>query len=87
MSLPPWRLGSLIRIGPNRLVTNDPDVLRRLWAVRSPYKKGPFYEAVRFDPERDNIVSLRDDAAHAELRSKMAAGVGFDLSQALALSC
>ncbi|OAA68396.1 benzoate 4-monooxygenase cytochrome p450 [Niveomyces insectorum RCEF 264] len=68
--------GPLIRIGPNHLVTNDPDVLRRLWAVRSPYKKGPFYEAVRFNPERDNLVSMRDDRVHAELRAKMAPGYG-----------
>ncbi|EFX04330.1 benzoate 4-monooxygenase cytochrome p450 [Grosmannia clavigera kw1407] len=56
------------------LVTDDPDVLRHIWAVRSPYKKGPFYEAVRFNPERDNLVSLRDDRAHGTLRAKMAAG-------------
>jgi hypothetical protein len=67
--------GSLVRIGPNDLVTNDPDVLRRMWAVRSPYKKGSFYQAVRFDPTRDNLISMRDDQAHSELRAKMAAGV------------
>lgn len=76
--------GHLVRIGPNQLVTDDPDVLRHLWAVRSPYKKGPFYEAVRFNPERDNLVSLRDDQAHAVLRAKMAAGVRWsDLSGSL----
>ena len=67
--------GPLVRIGPNKLLSNDPDVVRLLWAVRSPYKKGSFYEAVRFNPERDNIISMRDDAAHAELRAKMASGV------------
>jgi len=46
-----------------------------MWAVRSPYKKGPFYDAVRFDPERDNLVSMRDDELHNELRAKMASGV------------
>ncbi|CAK7203654.1 hypothetical protein SEUCBS139899_006392 [Sporothrix eucalyptigena] len=68
--------GPLVRLGPNQLVTNDPDVLRRLWAVRSPYKKGPFYEAVRFNPERDNLISMRNDALHTELRAKMAPGYG-----------
>ncbi|ERS98938.1 hypothetical protein HMPREF1624_04131 [Sporothrix schenckii ATCC 58251] len=68
--------GSLIRVGPNQLVTNDPEVLRRMWSVRSPYKKGPFYEAVRFNPARDNLISMRDDALHAELRAKMANGYG-----------
>jgi hypothetical protein len=46
-----------------------------MWAVRSPYKKGPFYDAVKFDPSRDNIISMRDDRAHEMLRAKMAAGV------------
>ncbi|KAL8346870.1 hypothetical protein RB598_000642 [Gaeumannomyces tritici] len=68
------KYGPLARIGPNTLVTNDPDVLRKLWAVRSPYKKGPFYQAVRFNPDRDNLISMRDDDEHRVLRSKMAAG-------------
>jgi hypothetical protein len=46
-----------------------------MWTVRSPYKKGEFYDAVRFDPTRDNLISMRDDNLHNELRAKMAAGV------------
>lgn len=68
------KYGPLVRIGPNQLVTNDTETLRTLWAVRSPYKKGPFYEAVRFNPERDNLISFRDDSLHAALRAKMAPG-------------
>jgi len=34
-------LGSLARIGPNELVTDDPDVLRRMMGVRSAYTRGP----------------------------------------------
>ncbi|KAM0281790.1 hypothetical protein ACHAQH_003372 [Verticillium albo-atrum] len=45
-----------------------------MWAVRSPYRKGDFYDAVKFDPTRDNIISMRDDHAHNELRAKMAIG-------------
>jgi hypothetical protein len=70
-------LGSLARVGPNELVTSDPDILRRVWGVRSPYRRGAFYDAVRFDPSRDNLISLRDDAAHTELKAKMSAGVWF----------
>lgn len=29
----------------------------------------------RLDPARDNLVSMRDEVAHRELRAKMAAGV------------
>ncbi|KAK6224732.1 cytochrome P450 [Colletotrichum tabaci] len=66
--------GPVVRVGPNDLVTNDSDLLRRMWAVRSPYCKGAFYEAVRFDPARDNLISMRDDHEHNELRAKMAIG-------------
>lgn len=68
-------LGHIARIGPNTLVTDDPEVVKRMWAVRSKYKKGDFYDAVRFDPSRDNIISMRDDEKHNILRAKMAAGV------------
>ena len=64
-----------MRIGPDQLVTNDVALLRRMWGVRSPFRKGPFYEAVRFDPTKDNIISMRDPDLHACLRAKMAAGV------------
>ncbi|OLN97575.1 Pisatin demethylase 4 [Colletotrichum chlorophyti] len=66
--------GPVVRIGPNDLVTNDSELLRRMWAVRSPYRKAAFYQAVRFDPTRDNIISMRNDHEHNELRAKMAIG-------------
>lgn len=68
-------LGSLARVGPNELVTCDPEILRRVWGVRSRYTRGDFYDAVRFDPERDNLISMRSDAAHKALKEKMAPGV------------
>ncbi|KAL1845060.1 hypothetical protein VTK73DRAFT_1208 [Phialemonium thermophilum] len=68
------KYGSLARIGPNELVTDDPDVLRKMMSVRSPYTRGPWYDAMRFDPERDNLFSMRDEAEHARLRGKMAPG-------------
>lgn len=69
------KLGHVARIGPNLVVTDDPEAIKRMWAVRSSYKKSAWYDAVRFDPSRDNIVSMRDDDQHNELRAKMAAGV------------
>lgn len=33
-------VGSLVRVGPNELVTDDPDVMRRMMAVRSAYTRG-----------------------------------------------
>ncbi|GAW21142.1 hypothetical protein ANO14919_106590 [Xylariales sp. No.14919] len=68
--------GPLVRIGPNELLSTDPDVLRMMSAVRSPYTKGVFYETGRITPEEDTVVSLRDDAEHRALRAKMGTAFG-----------
>lgn len=68
------KYGSLARIGPNSLVTSDPDLLRRMSAARSPYRRGSWYNAMRMKPRKDNILSVRDEKHHDELRRKMAFG-------------
>ncbi|OCT52775.1 pisatin demethylase [Cladophialophora carrionii] len=67
-----FKHGSLVRIGPNDLITNDPDILKRMGAPRSPYRRSDWYNALRVD--RENILSERDEERHAMLRNKMAAG-------------
>lgn len=42
------------------------------------------YDAMRFDPTKDNLFSMRDEVAHTKLRGKMTAGVrsaSFSLDQ------
>jgi hypothetical protein len=71
--------GPLVRIGPNQLLSTDPDVLRRMSAVRSGYTKGKFYASGKIVPGVDNVVSLRDPAKHKEMRALMAPGVSQNL--------
>lgn len=66
--------GPLVRIGSNTLLTCDPNLLRKMLAVRTPYKRADWYIGMRLDPSRDNIVSQRDDVKHSILKAKMAAG-------------
>ncbi|KAH8130480.1 hypothetical protein FP744_10007095 [Trichoderma asperellum] len=66
--------GPLVRIGPNQLLSTDPEVLRRMSAVRSGYTKGKFYASGKIVPGVDNVVSLRDPAKHKEMRALMAPG-------------
>ncbi|SPO06076.1 related to pisatin demethylase (cytochrome P450) [Cephalotrichum gorgonifer] len=68
------KYGSLVRVGPNELLTSDPTLLRRINGVRSRYKRSEWYLAMRFDPARDNVLSQRDDELHNVLRTKMSAG-------------
>jgi len=67
--------GRLARIGPDTLVTSDPVLLRRMLGVRTKYRRSDWYDAMRFDPSGDSVLSMRDDNRHAELRTKMSAGV------------
>jgi hypothetical protein len=68
-------LGSIVRIGPNQLVTNDPEVLRKISAVRSPYRRSNWYDGMRLEADHDHVLSERDENRHNALRAKMAAGV------------
>lgn len=43
--------------------------------VRTPYKRSDWYDGMRLDPNKDNVLSMRNDELHGKLRSKMAAGV------------
>ncbi|KAJ6781568.1 hypothetical protein PWT90_01563 [Aphanocladium album] len=63
--------GPLVRIGPNQLVSSDPDVLRRISAVRGHFTKGGFYKAGRIVPGVDNVVSAVDEDKHKMMRAQM----------------
>lgn len=56
------------------LITSDPDLLRRMNAVRSSFTRGPWYAALKLHPERENITSYIDERKHADIRSRMAPG-------------
>ena len=68
------KYGTLARVGPNELVTSDPDLVRRMHANRLPYVRSPHYQAFRFKPGVDNVLSETDEHRHQDLRKKMASG-------------
>lgn len=45
--------------------------------VRTKYRRSDWYDAMRLDPTKDNVLSMRDDDKHNELRAKMAHGVSW----------
>lgn len=49
--------------------------MRLMLGVRSEYRRSDWYDGMRFNPSRDNVLSCRDEDEHAKLRSKMVAGV------------
>ncbi|KAG6037551.1 hypothetical protein E4U41_004922 [Claviceps citrina] len=68
------KYGPIARIGPNDVVTCDIGLARRILSARSQYTRSAWYNGMRFEPQKNNIVSMRDDATHAMMRSRMAAG-------------
>jgi len=41
-----------VRIGPNDLLTSDVEAFKKIHAVRSPYLRSNWYDALRLHPER-----------------------------------
>ncbi|PPJ61074.1 hypothetical protein CBER1_07410 [Cercospora berteroae] len=68
------KYGSTARIAPGMLISSDPELLKRMNAVRSPFTRGPWYAALKLHPERDNITSYIDERKHADIRNRMAPG-------------
>ncbi|RXG41783.1 hypothetical protein VDGE_30535 [Verticillium dahliae] len=67
------KYGPIAKVGPYHVLTSDPDLIRRINAARTPYKRSEWYKAVRFDPDKDNLATCSPEK-HLELRAKMAAG-------------
>jgi len=70
-------LGSIARIGPDTVITNDVELMRRISAARSPYVRSDWYKGMRFEPGVDHIFSMMDETAHTKRRAQMTNGVGF----------
>ncbi|CAN9287354.1 unnamed protein product [Alternaria alternata] len=73
------KYGPLVRIGPNEVLTDDPNVLRTVSSTRSNYARSDWYHAGRFNPYRDNLFTIIDPGAHKKAKARsMAAYNGRD---------
>ncbi|KAL4810657.1 cytochrome P450 [Aspergillus unguis] len=68
------KYGHLTRIGPNDLVTDDPDIIRRMSAVRSPYTRSGWYNATAFSHKLNHVFCERDEERHIDLRNRLVPG-------------
>lgn len=57
------------------LITKDPELVKRMNAVRSTFVRSIWYSGLRLHPTRDNITSIINEAEHSEIRNKMTPGV------------
>ncbi|KAI5921423.1 pisatin demethylase [Camillea tinctor] len=72
----PQRYGPLVRVGPNEISTDDPEVIRRISAVRSEYGKDPWYIGARFNPYHDNTFTILDARQHDKEKARVAPAYG-----------
>jgi hypothetical protein len=63
----------LIRIGPDVLITDDAEIVRKMNAARSLYKRDKWYTSFRTDPYVHSMISTDDDDYHNDVKSKTAA--------------
>ncbi|KAI8183956.1 hypothetical protein K4K54_009898 [Colletotrichum sp. SAR 10_86] len=64
--------GSLVCIGPNDLVTDDPDMFRRMNGARSTYNRSSWYNAAKFNPHEEAMFSIRDIRKHDRMKAQVA---------------
>lgn len=80
------KYGLLARIGPKHVVTDDPDITRRILAARSGYERGPAFDSLRMDPMIPNIISERDSKKHSVIKAMVAPSVRFSAHLPLRIS-
>ena len=56
-------------------MTCDEELVRKMNAIRSPYRKSKWYQAFKFDADHENVISEIDDNKHNSMRSTRAPGV------------
>ncbi|KAB8238143.1 cytochrome P450 [Aspergillus alliaceus] len=67
--------GSIVRIGPNALLTSSPELWIHMNAVRSPYKKSDwYYHTARFKLGEDNVFTETNTEKHDRRRKQMLMG-------------
>ncbi|KAG8157725.1 hypothetical protein KVR01_012387 [Diaporthe batatas] len=66
------KYGHLVRIGPRLLLTDDPDVLRRMSGTRSQYNKDASYLSSIRHPDYHTMFSTLDASAHDAIKAKLA---------------
>jgi hypothetical protein len=66
--------GPMVRIGPEEVLTDDPEIIRHMSSARSVYRRSKWYDAIKINPHAENLGNTRDIAAHDKLKAKMASG-------------
>lgn len=67
---------SLVRIGPNDLITDDPEVIKRMNGARSKKGRSSWYRTMKMNPYDDSMFSMLDTKEHDRLKAQLSFGYG-----------
>lgn len=65
--------GPLVRVGPNYLLTDDPDTLRQISTARSQYNRDEWWVTLSLTPGSVNLATILEAEPHDKVKAKMAA--------------
>lgn len=70
------KYGPLARIGPNDLLTDDPEMFRRMGKTsrKAAYSRSNWYSALKLDPYHPSLISILDTPTHDQLKAKLSFG-------------
>lgn len=63
--------GPLVRIGPNEILTDDPEILKKISSARNSYSRDEWYLTGRFNPYHDNIFTLLEPRVHKRAKARI----------------
>ena len=59
--------GSLVRVGPNEVLSSDLELLRKINVTKSTYAKGSSYSGSRFNPFHESLFIIRNPIEHDKM--------------------
>ncbi|KAI3329047.1 cytochrome P450 [Xylariaceae sp. AK1471] len=68
------KYGSIVRVGPNELITDDPEVLRRISSTKNEYSRSEWYNGARINPHTVTMINLLDPLSHDNAKVKLSPG-------------
>ncbi|KAF9773462.1 hypothetical protein IL306_008703 [Fusarium sp. DS 682] len=65
------KYGPLVRVGPNEVLVDDPDLVRKVSSTRNTYTKGNWYHGGKLNPYHDPMIQITDPVKHDLVKARL----------------